>query len=101
MADDEQQGDRDLTGPGGQREQPPPTGTEPQAPAHETALTELTEATGAAGSGGGRQGELMEKRRTKGLSDAEAEELGELLAQQEGKPHSSAQSLKRGPAAED
>ena len=41
----------------------------------------------------------MAKRRTTGLSDAEAEELGTILAEQEGKPYSSAQTLKRGPAA--
>jgi len=45
--------------------------------------------------------ELMAKRRTTGLSDAEAEELGGFLAEQEGKQHTSAQSLKRGPEAQE
>jgi hypothetical protein len=98
--------DRDPTGPGGQPEPPPPPGTEPQATAHETALTDVVPEAGSAGSAGstgaggsgGRLEELMAKRRSTGLTDAEAEELGTLLAEQEGKPHSSAQSLKRGPA---
>jgi len=104
--------DRDATGPGGGPEQPPPPGTEPQAPGHETALADVvpeaaaaasagSEAGGAPGGTGGRLEELMAKRRTTGLSDAEAEELGTMLAEQEGKPHSSAQSLKRGPAAQE
>jgi hypothetical protein len=75
----------------------------------EERLPEVAAAAGSAGSAGaagvggsgGRLGELTAKRRTTGLSDAEAEELGTLLAEQEGKPHSSAQSLKRGPAAEE
>jgi hypothetical protein len=102
--------DRDPSGPGGEPEQPPPPGTEPQAPAHETALAEMVPETGpgaiegagaAGGTGGpgGRLEELMAKRRSKGLTDDEAEELGRLLADQEGQPHSSAQSLKRGPAS--
>ena len=115
-----------ATGPGGGPEQPPPPGTEPQAPGHETALADVvpeaaaaasasagseaggapgatggTAAGGTVGGTGGRLEELMAKRRTTGLSDAEAEELGTMLAEQEGKPHSSAQSLKRGPAAQE
>jgi hypothetical protein len=67
---------------------------------HEAEEDPAAGATGAAGAGG-RLGELMAKRRSTGLSDAEAEELGTLLAEQEGKPHSSAQSIKRGPAGEE
>ncbi|MDP9342191.1 MAG: hypothetical protein M3Q23_08845 [Actinomycetota bacterium] len=90
MADDRQDAEHELA-----REQPPPPGTQSQGPAHETALPDA--AAGAGGAGGSRTDELMAKRRTKGLTDAEAEELGEILAEQEGKPYSSAQTLKQGP----
>jgi len=73
-------------------------GTPAQAPAHETPPAEAAAGTAGTAGTGGRLEELMAKRRTTGLSDAEAEELGTLLAEQEGKPHSSAQSIKRGPA---
>jgi hypothetical protein len=104
MAEDEQQKEQERSQPGGGPEQPPPPGTQPQAPAHDTALTELESEAGsgtpgAAGGTGGRLDELMGKRRTEGLSDAEAEELGKLLADQEGKEYSSAQSLKRAPGS--
>ncbi len=52
-------------------------------------------ASRVASGGGGRFDELMAKRRTTGLTDPEAEELGRLLAEREGQPYSSAQSLKR------
>jgi hypothetical protein len=44
--------------------------------------------------GGGRLEELMAKRRSSGLTDREAEELGRLMAEREGKPYSSAQTLR-------
>ncbi len=50
--------------------------------------------------GGGRFEELQAKRKEAGLSDAEAEELGRLLAEREGREHSSARSLKGGEAEE-
>src|SRR5207247_10111073 len=62
-------------------------------------MTPAAEATIQRG-GGGRFEELMAKRQSSGLTDPEAEELGRLIAEREGKPHSSAQSLKRGPEGE-
>jgi hypothetical protein len=84
MADDEHQADQEPT-----------ASQEAQAPAQETPLAEPM----AGGSeAGGRLGELMAKRRGKGLTDSEAEELGKLLAEQEGQPHTSALSLKQASA---
>jgi hypothetical protein len=37
--------------------------------------------------------ELKEKRRSKGLTDEEADELGKMLAEQAGKPYSNARHL--------
>lgn len=103
MAEDEHQRDEEgsepeggQAGPSGPREEP---GAEPQAPVHETVLPDPS-AGAPAGPAGGRMEELMDKRRSKGLTDTEAEELGKLLADQEGKQYSSAQSLKQGPGAE-
>jgi hypothetical protein len=44
----------------------------------------------------GRLEELMAKRRDKGLTDPEAEELGRLIAASAGRQHSSARSLREG-----
>ena len=43
--------------------------------------------------------ELIEKRGREGLSDEEANELGRLFAEQEGKPYANAQSRRRGELA--
>jgi hypothetical protein len=42
-----------------------------------------------------RYEELLKKRGEVGLSDKEADELGRILAEMEGKPYANAQSLKR------
>ncbi len=104
MADDKHGAEEDPAAEaagGGTPAQAPAHGTPPAAAAAGSAGTAGTagtaETAGTAGTGG-RLEELKAKRRTTGLSDAEAEELGTLLAEQEGKPHSSAQSIKRGPA---
>ena len=43
--------------------------------------------------------ELIEKRGREGLSDEEANELGRLFAEQEGKPYANAQSRRMGEPA--
>lgn len=62
------------------------------------ALTTLEGETGATLSSGerGRHEELMAKRSVEGLSDAEAEELGRLIAAAEGRQHSSARAQREG-----
>jgi len=69
------------------------------AKSHEAeGLTTLEEAAPA--SEGGRFGELMHKRKTVGLTDEEAAELGRLVADQEGQSYWSAQSSREGAAPE-
>jgi hypothetical protein len=60
-------------------------------------LTTLEEAVEAESGGGGqgRLAELMEKRKQIGLTDADAEELGRLVAESEGQSHTSAQSSRQ------
>jgi hypothetical protein len=61
-------------------------------------LITLEEAVEAESSGGGAQGrlaELMEKRKQIGLTDADAEELGRLVAESEGQSYSSTQSSRQ------
>ena len=68
------------------------------AKSHEAeGLTTLEEATPAEG---GRFGELMQKRKTLGLTDEEAAELGRLVADQEGQSYWSAQSSREGATPE-
>ena len=57
-----------------------------------TTLEEAVEAEGSGGGGQGRLAELMDKRKQIGLTDADAEELGRLVAEAEGQSHTSAQS---------
>jgi hypothetical protein len=75
---------------------PPGTDDASTVPAEATPAAEAT----VAGGGGGRYEQLMAKRQSSGLTDPEAEELGRLIAEREGKPYSSAQSLKQGPGGE-
>jgi hypothetical protein len=50
------------------------------------------------GRAGGRYEELLEKRHESGLSDEEANELGRMLAEREGKEYSTNSRLTRGEA---
>jgi hypothetical protein len=68
-------------------------------------LTTLDEVAADEGLQGSRFEKLMQKRKTVGLTDAEAGELGKLVAEQEGESYWSAQTAREGgdrePAAEE
>ena len=51
---------------------------------------------GATVADGNRMDQLIEKRSREGLTDEEANELGKLYAEQEGKPYSNAQMRRHG-----
>ena len=70
----------------------------PDQPQRTEALSALGAEGGASLSSGERERheELMAKRREEGLSDAEAEELGRLIAAAEGRQHTSARVQREG-----
>ncbi|HXJ65074.1 MAG TPA: hypothetical protein VNN79_15070 [Actinomycetota bacterium] len=50
------------------------------------------------GAGGSRFDELVAKRKSKGLTDEESEELGRLMAQRDGREWTSTQQIRSHPA---
>jgi len=67
-----------------------------EAPGVEEVSPDMGTTRADPGAGGARFDELVAKRRSEGLSDHEADELGRLMAEREGREWTSSRSLKEG-----
>jgi hypothetical protein len=87
-------------GPGTVTQEPEEEKTLAQELVEEEAPSEISPDMGTAkadpGAGGARFDELVAKRRKDGLSDQEADELGRLMAEREGREWTSTRSLREG-----